>query len=60
MILDPLKVARYVYLGMSQLHQTKRDMLFMSPREFFALWDEHLEYHGQKPKDRVASIDDLP
>lgn len=53
-------MARYVMVGMAELHQTKRDMLFMSPREFFALWDEYLDYHGQRPKDKVASIDDLP
>jgi len=50
----------YVMVGMTEMHQTKREMLYMSPREFFTLWEEYLDYHGQMPKPKVASIDDLP
>ena len=53
-------MARVIYLGMSYLHCTKREMLHMTQAEFYALWVEYLEDHGQAYRQKVASIDDLP
>ena len=55
-----MNVSRAVYNGMATLHCSKREMLFMTPREFFALWNEHLEIHGGKKRSGGCSIDDLP
>ena len=36
-------------------------MLYITPREFFALWDAYLEDHGQDTgRRRGGGIDDLP
>lgn len=58
--LEPMRVSRYVYRGMAHLHCSKREMMFMTPREFYSLWMEYLEEHGVRVPSRVAGIDDLP
>lgn len=60
MTLEPINVARIVYNGMTKLNCSKRDVLFMTPKEYIALWECYLEDHGVKRHDKVASIDDLP
>lgn len=55
-----MRVSRDVYRGMAHLHCTKRDMLFMTPREFYSLWKEYLEEHGVMVTARVSDIDSLP
>jgi len=46
--------------GMEHFHCSKREMLYMTPREFLTLWVEYLEEHGRHVKARVADIDSLP
>ena len=60
MTMEPINVARDVVRGMEYLHCTKREMLHMTPREFYTLWVEHLELHGIKVQARVSDIDSLP
>lgn len=55
-----MNVARDVYRGMRYLGCSKRDMLYMTPKEFYCLWTEYLDDNGLKKKDKVADIDDLP
>jgi hypothetical protein len=45
---------------MAHLHCAKREMLFMTPREFYALWVEYLQENGVSIRPKVADIDSLP
>ncbi len=53
-----MNVARLLYIGCRALHFSERDVMGMTPRKFFLIFDEHLEMNGLKKES--AGIDGLP
>lgn len=53
-----MNVARLLYIGSKKLGYTEKEILDMTPRKFFLLYDEYLEMSGIKRKE--LSIVDLP
>jgi len=56
----PFDIARLFYLGMTKLCIQRRELLYMTPREYFALWGAYVAYNNLKPKTGGATIDALP
>lgn len=45
---------------MTKLNYSEREVLRMTPRKFFLLWEAYLDDNGYTKKDKIVSIDDLP
>jgi len=46
-----MNVPRMIYVGMSKLHYTENEILFMTPRKFFLVYDEFLSLNGLKEEE---------
>ena len=55
-----MDIARIIYRGMTKLNYSEKEVLYMTPRKFFLMFDAYLEDNGLKKADKVPSIDDLP
>ena len=51
-----------IYIGCAKLGHTEAEVLIMTPRKFFKIFDEFLELNGIKKRQekRICTIDDLP
>lgn len=54
-----LDIPKFIMLGMVKMHYTEEELLKMTPRKFFLMFDRYLEIQGLK-KEEVAPIDLLP
>ena len=55
---EQLNIARLLNIGITKLGYSENEVLQMTPRKFFLLYDEYLEVNGYRKKE--LSIDDLP
>lgn len=55
---EQLNIARLLNIGITKLGYGETDVLRMTPRKFFVLYDEYLKINGIRQK--LLSIDDLP
>ena len=53
-----MNIARLLNIGITKLGYSESEVLQMTPRKFFLLYDEYLEMSGYRKKK--LSIDDLP
>ena len=53
-----MNIARLLNIGITKLGYCENEVLQMTPRKFFLLYDEYLEVNGYRKKE--LSIDDLP
>lgn len=51
-----MNVARLIYLGVSVLRFSETDVMNMTLRKFYLLFDEHLVYHGRKKKKSMLDM----
>ena len=59
---DPgkLNIARLLHIGTTKLGYTEAEVFAMTPRKFFALYNEYLEINGLNKDTDGSSISDLP
>lgn len=55
-----MNIARLLYIGSKMIGFTEEQVLGMTPRKFFMLYDEHLYMSGIKKKDEASLIEMLP
>ena len=54
---DKLNIARLLYIGAMKMGYTEKEILAMTPRKFFLIYDQFLEINGLKEKEvTVADI----
>jgi hypothetical protein len=58
---DPelLNIARLLHIGTTKLGYSEAEVFSMTPKKFFALYEEYLDINGVK-KNKGQGIDDLP
>lgn len=49
---------RIIFVGMNQLGYTEKEVLSMTPRKFYRIYEEYLKINGIE--DNFVSMDDLP
>ena len=54
-----MNIARIIYIGMTKLLYTELEVLDMTPRKFYWMYDEYLIMNGLK-KEMDSAIDALP
>ena len=55
---EQLNIARLLNIGITKLGYSENEVLQMTPRKFFLLYDEYLRINGLNKK--ILSIDELP
>lgn len=53
-----MNIARLLYIGTMKLGFTEEQVMAMTPRKFFVIYDEYLYMNGLQKQ--VMTIDDLP
>ena len=52
-----MNVARILYIGCKVLNYTEEEVLNMTLRKFYPLYDEHLELNGIRKKEDESLLD---
>ena len=49
-------MARLLYIGKENLHYTESELMQMTLRKFYLIYDEYLKYHHLKNEDNAENL----
>ena len=49
-------MAKFVYIGKETLHYTEKEVMEMTLRKFYLIYDEYLKYHHLKDEDNGDAL----